>query len=115
MCVVDWGCYKRWCDCPYVFSRWMLEQTLELVDDDLKVELRQALASAPLAKPEDHKGGAATDMLTLSMSRAQVHAVVRCVEAAARRGTTTSATRGRGLGGFAEAWREYLAYLSSDR
>ncbi len=106
---MDWQQYKSRCDSPEVWSRWMLEQTLELLDDaSIAGEpLRHALADEPLAKPPGHKGGEATDMFALRMSAAQVDAVVDVVRRAVERRLETSGTRGRGLGGFLEAWAEY--------
>ncbi len=54
---------------------------------------------------------AATDMSAMTPTHAEVAALRRRVEQAAAAGETTSATRGRGLGGFIEAWREYEQYL----
>lgn len=110
---MDWERYKALCDTPDVCSRWLLEQTLELLDDPtLAAGLRAALRSEPLSKPADHRGGPPTDMFRLALTLADV-AAVRCqVERAGAAGRTTSATRGRGLGGFVEAWREYEQFLS---
>ncbi len=108
---LDWDAYKRLCDTPDVLSRWMLEQTAELLQGGLRTELETALGDGPLPKPADHKGGAATDMFQLRLELHQVAAVHRRVAAAAAAGHTTSGTRRRGLGGFEEAWREYVDYL----
>ena len=106
---LDWATYKERCNRPDAWSRWMLEQTLELLADlpDLATPLRGALASAPLAKPQGHKGGAATDMFVLHLDPAAAFAIAKQVEAAVVKGMETSGTRGRGLGGFQEAWREF--------
>ncbi|MEQ8859598.1 MAG: hypothetical protein RIC56_13210 [Pseudomonadales bacterium] len=109
---MDWDRYKALCDAPDVCSRWLLEQTLELVDDPgLAGRLRAALQTAPLAKPDDHRGGPPTDMFRLQLSSAQATALRARVERARAAGARTSATGERGLGGFVEAWREYEQFL----
>ena len=106
---MDWDRYKRLCDQPNVVSRWMLEQTLELLEgEQIAAVLQGALASNPLAKPTDHRGGEATDMFVLDVPRAQRAVIFSQVSAAADAGRVTSKTTERGLGGFVEAWGEYL-------
>jgi hypothetical protein len=106
---VDWDRYKRLCDQPNVVSKWLLEQTLELVvGEGIAAALRRALDSPALIKPVDHRGGAATDMCVLDLSRGQCEEVLQQVQAARDAGAVTSTTTERGLGGFVEAWREYL-------
>ena len=109
---MDWDAYKRLCDTPAVLSRWMLEQTMELLDTALRAELQAAMSCPPIAKPEDHKGGPATDMFQLTLERPQVLAVHARVAAAVVAGERTTGTGARGLGGFEEAWREYLDHLA---
>ncbi len=110
---LDWDAYKRLCDTPNVLSRWMLEQTAELVHGHLRAELKAALDLAPLSKPQDHKGGPATDMFQLDLARRDVLAVHEQIANAVANGETSSATGARGLGGFEEAWREYADYLNT--
>ena len=106
---MDWDRYKRLCDQPNVVSRWMLEQTLELLEgEEVAAVLKGALASKPLTKPTDHRGGQATDMFVLDVPHAQRATICCLVGAAADAGRVTSNTTGRGLGGFVEAWGEYL-------
>ena len=95
----------------------MLGQTLELVADqpDLAAPLRNALAGASLAKPPGHKGGAATDMLVLNLDAPAALAIAERIEAAAAAGVETSGTQGRGLGGFREAWREYVEFINQQQ
>jgi len=112
---VDWDRYKQLCDTPNVFSRWMLEQTGQLVEAELTPLFERVLLGTPLDKPVDHRGGAATDMFVLALSRAEVSRICACVEVAVQARTTTSATGGRGLGGFREAWDEYLRALDGSR
>lgn len=112
---MDWNRYKQLCDLPNVFSRWMLEQTLELLEDDLARRIERLLAGAPLEKPADHRGGAISDMFELSLTREELVRICRSVDAAATAGRCTSATGGRGLGGFREAWAEYLRAVDGVR
>ena len=73
--------------------------------------LMAALDGEPLPKPADHRGGSATDMFRLDLNRENVLHIHDQMANAVRTGRTTSATRARGLGGFEEAWREYLQQL----
>ncbi|MCZ6711610.1 MAG: hypothetical protein O7B25_14700 [Gammaproteobacteria bacterium] len=105
---MEWDHYKRLCDRPDVVSRWMLEQTLELVaGHNVAAALRDAIGSVPLTKPTDHHGGEATNMYMLNLAPAQRGDIVRLVRAARDAGIATSNTTQRGLGGFVEAWQEY--------
>ncbi|MDZ7670188.1 MAG: hypothetical protein U5Q16_12470 [Gammaproteobacteria bacterium] len=109
---MDWNRYKALCDTPDVCSRWLLEQTRELLDEpSLKFRLNDGLSAQPVPKPDDHEGDAATDMFQMDLSLPEVRALRRQIEAAAAEGRTSSGTRGRGLGGFVEAWLEYERYL----
>ena len=95
----------------------MLEQTLELLAGrpDLAAPLRRAMAGVPLAKPQGHKGGVATDMFVLNLDLAAASAIAKCVAAAVAEGLETTETQGRGLGGFREAWREYAEFIDQQR
>jgi len=108
---LDWDAYKQLCDTPNVFPRWMLEQTCELLAGELREQLTRNLADAPLDKPSDHRGGAATDMFVLRLPLCHAIAVRDRVRAAVAAGESTSATAGRGLGGFEEAWQEYVQHV----
>lgn len=110
---MEWNEYKRLCDSPQVFSRWMLEQCTELLGNDARLRdvLARELTGTSLAKPHDHRGGAQTDMFEVVLSLDDAKAIYRIVGEAARGGLTTTQTRPRGLGGFAAAWREYVAHL----
>ncbi len=112
---MDWDTYKRLCDSPGVFSRWMLEQTLELLDAELGHRLTGSLHGVALVKPHDHSGGPATDMFPLELAPEEATAIADRVAAATAAGETTSGTRRRGLGGFEEAWQEYARHLSQAR
>jgi len=113
---MDWPTYKRLCDRPDVWSRWMLEQTAALLADAaLRARILEPLDAAPFEKPDDHRGGNATDMFTLDLALADVARIRGHVEAARDRGASTSGTRERGLGGFVEAWTEYHRYLEGAR
>ena len=112
---MDWDEYKARCDSPEVWSRWMLAQTLELLsgDAELSAPLHRALNGEPIAKPPGHKGGDATDMFELRLDEVQADAVVARVRRAVERGAETEGTRGRGLGGFLEAWMEYRGFIAA--
>lgn len=108
---VSWSSYKVACDRPGVVSRWLLEQTRELLDHEAELaDLLGALLreGRPLPKPADHRGGPATDMFELSLPPQQVRRIRDRVLAAKCAGRVTMQTRARGLGGFVEAWREIL-------
>ena len=106
---MDWQRYKQLCDRPNVLSKWMLEQTLELVAGSEVAELLQnTLAGQPLQKPAGHTGGDATNMYVLDLTPAQREVIAEVVRASRDAAVQTSATVGRGLGGFVEAWHEYL-------
>ena len=102
----------------------MLEQTLELLQhpqlnlgnagaSSVIKQIGDALRASPIPKPQDHKGGAGVDMFELKLEAVQVHLVLDLIGQALESGVTTSGTARRGLGGFAEAWQEYLGSLSS--
>ena len=112
---VDWDEYRVRCDSPEVWSRWMLAQMLELLsgDAELSAPLHRALSGEPIAKPRGHKGGDATDMFELRLDEAHADAVVARVRRAVERGVETEGTRGRGLGGFLEAWMEYRDFIAA--
>ena len=113
---MDWDRYKSLCDMPDVLSRWMLEQTLELLEQEPRCRvsrafLEQTLGGEPLSKPTDHRGGPLTDMFRLSLAATDAAAVLDAVTRASAAGRRTTATAGRGLGGFVEAWSELAHYL----
>jgi acetyl-CoA carboxylase biotin carboxyl carrier protein len=109
---MDWPSYKRICDRPDVFSRWMLMQTRELlIDGALVARLEQFMSQVPIEKPLDHRGNAETDMLVVSLELEELDAIRAAVAHAVSSGRRTEATRSRGLGGFVEAWDEYRRML----
>src|SRR5262245_12419253 len=110
---MDWREYKALCDSPRVFSRWMLEQTIELLESEptLASLVASSLDATALQKPIDHRGGVQTDMFEVSLSGQDARTVVRVIDAAVTAGRATRATRGRGLGGFREAWLEYARFV----
>ncbi len=110
---MEWNDYKQLCDSPQTFSRWMLEQMHRIAWRPM-TRLRDAaccdsLRAAPLEKPSDHRGDARTDMFDVVLAPDDARAIYGVVASAVRDGRTTSATKSRGLGGFREAWREYVA------
>jgi limonene-1,2-epoxide hydrolase len=113
---MDWNAYKALCDAPMTFSRWMLAQSVELLDDHPRVvaAIEQAMCGVPIEKPADHRGGAPTDMFELVLAVEDARTIQRLVRAAAAAGRTTSGTASRGMGGFAEAWLEYVCHLERE-
>ncbi len=109
---MDWDEYKRRCDQPGTFSRWMLEQTRELLEQaeagELASKISTNLGTPPLPKPADHKAGRATDMFELELVLTDARAVMQWMRHAVEQDWTTAGTRARGLGGFVEAWMEYV-------
>ena len=113
---MDWNDYKALCDSPRMFSRWMLEQSIELLNDSpqLANRLLRVLDGEPLAKPYDHRGGALTDMFEVGLVVGDARAILRTVVDAKNVGRTTSGTKARGLGGFAAAWKEFVVYVEGE-
>lgn len=124
---MDWPQYKVLADTPGVWSRWMLEQTLELLQDPrlsrgsisgrgpvherLVAQLHNCMDQAPIPKPADYKGGSSLDMFRLSLAPAEARAMLGLVQQATDMALTTSGTAKRGLGGFVAAWQEYLGSI----
>ena len=91
----------------------MLEQCIELFslhgDSETAPLLHAALDGPALQRPLDFKGPPALHMYRLSLSRAQRQKAYDDMRIMSAAGLTTAATRSRGLGGFVEAWAEYVA------
>ena len=112
---MEWDDYKALCDRPNVWSRWMLEETLELIGSqpDLDELLAGALRTGAVEKPADHSGGELSDMFELQLQTAEVERICEIVRIAVAAGQTTGRTRRRGLGGFCEAWDEYRRFAQA--
>lgn len=110
---VSWQSYKALCDRPDVLSRWMLEETAALLAGDTRAALLEIADGTPLPKPTDHKGGEATDMFEVALSKDVVRVIVDTVDEAADRGLRTP--RSTRIGGFATAWRELQAAQEASR
>ncbi|HSG88565.1 MAG TPA: hypothetical protein VLA56_05090 [Pseudomonadales bacterium] len=110
---MDWQRYRELCDEGDVLSRWLLEHTAELLraagDAELAARVLAITATPALERPEDHRGGPATDFFRAGLAAAEVATVVEHVQRAAAVGVRLAS--GRGLGGVPEAWAEYLAWL----
>lgn len=102
---MDWQTYKEITDRPEVMSRWMLEQSAELVPKALAHRMLQHVRLAPVAKPLGYKGTRHVDMFELDLAAEDVRQILACVRAAVAAERTTSGTRDRGLGGFLPAWQ----------
>jgi len=119
---MDWSRYRELSDRPDHWTRWMLEQTLVLLRSDPAATAGEAAAAAvlrrleaalqrePLPKPHDHRGGEVTDMLVLDLAHDEALRVAVVVRRAVADGWRTPG--GRGLGGFQEAWDEYVRWLA---
>ena len=93
-----------------LYSQRLYEMRTLDVQSRIRAELVRLLERAtPLDKPADHRGGSATDMFRVDLTREVVVLLCDRVESAVQVGAATSGTSGRGLGGFVEAWRECLA------
>ncbi len=92
----------------------MLEQCIDLLGQlgemDLQGLLLTALEQPPLMVPSDHTGPAATRMFQLALTVEQRREVLQAVTRAHHLNLSTIATQQRGLGGFLEAWREYVGH-----
>ena len=111
---MDWSTYKQLCNQPDYWSRWMLEQCIDLLDQldeqSLSKALGVTLAGQALAMPADHYGATATCMYQLSLDAGQRQALLTALQEADRRGLRSAQTRQRGLGGFVAACQEYVGY-----
>ena len=107
---MDWVSYRALCDQGDVLSRYLLASTSDVLmaagERVLAQELSRVLAGEPLAKPADHRADAAADFFLVELEPEAVRRIVRAVTAARAAGWRTAS--GRGLGGFVEAWQEYL-------
>ena len=110
---MDWDRYKALCDRPDHWSRWMLDECADLLmrmnASPLAGLLRTVTAGVPLDKPADHRGPSATDMYRLELIPEQRAEIAVLIKNARRQGLTT--TGGRDLGGFDEAWQEYVEFV----
>ncbi len=111
---MKWSTYKQLCDRPDYWSRWMLEQCIDLLaqlhEESLRGVLEQALQGEALPVPEDHRGPVASAMYHLMLSGESRLAMVSAISKARELGLYTAQTEGRGLAGFVEAWQEYAEY-----
>lgn len=101
---MDWATYRSLCDQGNVLSRYLLACTIDLLaaaDEALLAqELQQVLVADPLPKPADHRAGAAADFFIVELEPVMIRRILTVVLAARK--------TGRPLGGFAEAWQEFL-------
>lgn len=108
---MDWSTYKTLCDQPDIWSRWMLEQCIELFakmgEASLSDQLARALHGPPLACPVDFRGGPELRMFRLELSYGERQSGLRLIQDAHILGVRSAGTQTRGLGGFVEAWTEY--------
>jgi hypothetical protein len=109
---MDWNTYKALSDHPLYWTRWMLEQCIELLqqmrEEHLAACLQNALDSSPLPVPEDHSGPDATHMFAVQLNDVEGKNMLEALQRAEKQGLQTRATAARGLGGFVAAWTEYV-------
>lgn len=107
---MDWVTYRRLCDRGDVLSRYLLGCTIELLEaageGALGQQLQRVLGAAPLPKPLDHRAGADSDFFVVEIEVPAARRILELVSTARDAGRRTAS--GRGLGGFPEAWQEYL-------
>lgn len=114
---MDWHTYKTLSDRPDYWSRWMICQCADLLTRHNHAALAAALSAAldgeALPQPADFKGPQATHMFQLTLSGSQRQQALATI-AAAREAQAKTAD-GRGLGGFVEAWQEYVDFEDAHR
>ena len=115
---MDWASYKRLCDQPNYWSRWMLEESKQLFDaagaNDIAQQLADALGKPPLPLPDGHNGSPLAQMFVLDMPSGQRARAADLMAHLVARKVRTARTAERGLGGFAEAWQEFAARRGED-
>ncbi len=105
---MDWDEYKAKCAAPKVLSRWLLTQTICVVEERVAAELRSVLEGQPLVKPNDHKGNTSLDMFETSLANKTVLDIYRTVEIAIKNGRMTEGMVVRDYRSILRAWQEYL-------
>ena len=105
---MEWDEYKSICDHPSVLTRWLIEQTLRVCDDDSASLLEATLGSVPITKPLGHKGGAAIDMFKTSLKREDVVQIAAQVQRAVKADKRTSGPVERDYSHIEKTWLEYL-------
>ena len=113
---MDWITYKQLCDRPDYWSRWMLEQCIDLLQQleerSLAAALDGVLAGASMDTPADHRGGTATEMYRVALPVSQRQALLQAISGAQARNLRTQQTKNRGLAGFVEVCRDFAEQRS---
>ena len=107
-----WEAYKKQCEQPDVLSRWVIEQTAELLDDDLRGRVLAELAAEPLPRPSGHLGDSRADMFLLNDLGDVALAISAAVVHAVRGGRRTSAVTNLRMKRFVAVWNNYAAYVA---
>ena len=107
-----WEAYKQQCEQRDVLSRWVIEQTAELLDDDLRGRVLAELAAEPLPRPSGHVGDRRADMFLINDLGDVALAVSAAVGQAVRGGRCTSAATTLGVRRFDAVWRSYAGYVA---
>jgi len=108
-----WEAYKRQCEQPDVLSRWVIEQTAELLDDDLRGRVLAELDAEPLPRPSGHVGDRRADMFLINDLGDVALSISVAVGQAVRGGRCTSAVTTLGVRRFDAVWRNYAAYVAA--
>ena len=106
-----WEVYKQRCEQPDVVSRWMIEQTAELLDAGLRERLLAELAEKPMPPPRGHLGDTRADMFVINDLSDVALEISDSVDRAVIAGRHTSATTIHGVERFSEIWCNYAAYV----
>lgn len=110
---MEWDEYKEICDHPTVLTRWLLEQTLRVCDSECATLITKTLESAPITKPEEHKGGSATDMFKTSFVREDIAQITEQVRRAVKINQKTSGPVVRDYSHIEKTWSEYLHWYEA--
>ena len=106
-----WEVYKKRSDLPDVVYRWMIEQTVGLLDAGLRGRLLAELAEKPIPPPRGHLGDDRADMFVINDLSDVALEISDSVDRAVVAGRRTSATTINGVGRFGEIGCNYAAYV----
>ena len=110
---MEWDEYKEICDHPSVLTRWLLEQTLRVCDSECASLISKTLETAPITKPEGHKGGSATDMFKASFARENIVQISQQVQQAVQTDQKTNGSVERDYSHIEKTWLEYLNWYDA--
>ena len=111
--------YKQICKQPNAFSRHYFEVTEKVLSENnfpIALRLSEILQNPPITKPENHKGGEATDYFLVDLSESETDKIVdiftelEVVSIGSNGATTPLATF---YGEVADKWINYLSIIES--